>query len=199
MTIDRRWIDASLAEFTRAAAAQGPVPGSGSVAAALGALGAGMASMALGSVRGEGPAARLSAEAGEHAQALLACVDEDARAYAGYLEARAGRGDLATAVEAAIAVPEAMAQRALGALTCLEGGAGAVRARLASEVVTATQALLAAVESATFTARSNLPGLGDTRACEARRAALEARAAHARELARTILDRLPREPSGSPR
>jgi formiminotetrahydrofolate cyclodeaminase len=190
MTKPERWIDASLAEFTRAAAAQGPVPGSGSVAAALGALGAGMASMALGSARGEASAARLAAEAGELAEGLLACVDEDSHAYAGYLEARAGRGDLAAAVEGSIAVPEAIAERALAALVCLERGFPAVRPRLHSEGVTATQALLAAAESATFTARSNLPGLGDVRAREARAAALETRVARARDLARTLLDRL---------
>ena len=190
MTKPERWIDASLAEFTRAAAAQGPVPGSGSVAAALGALGAGMASMALGSGRGEDSVARLSAEAARLAEGLLACVDDDTRAYGGYLEARAGRGDLAAAVEGSIAVPEAIAERALAALACLERGIPAVRSHLYSEGVTATQALLAAVESATFTARSNLPGLGDVRAREARAAALEARVAGARELARTLHARL---------
>ena len=190
MTKPERWIDASLAEFTRAAAAQGPVPGSGSVAAALGALGAGMASMALGSGRGEDSVARLSAEAARLAEGLLACVDEDTRAYGGYLEARAGRGDLAAAVEGSIAVPEAIAEHALAALVCLERGFPAVRSRLYSEGVTATQALLAAVESATFPARSNLPGLGDVRTRETRAAALEARVTRARELARTLLDRL---------
>lgn len=184
-----RWIDASLAEFTRAAAAQGPVPGSGSVAAALGALGAGMASMALGSVRGEGSTGCSSAEAGELAEGLLERVDEDARAYAGYLEARAGHGDLPRAVEASIAVPEAVADQAVAALVCLERGVSSVRARLHSECLTATHALLAAVESATFTARSNLPGLGEAER-ETRLVTLEARCARGRELARLILERI---------
>src|SRR5262245_11962328 len=95
------WVDRSLAEFARAAAARGPVPGSGSVAAAVGALGAGLASMALGNAGGEA-GAQAAAELARTMEQLLARVDGDARAYASYLEARAGRGDLGAAVEGSI-------------------------------------------------------------------------------------------------
>lgn len=151
----------SLAAFARAAAAQGPVPGSGSVAAGVGALGAGLVSKALGSVRGEPKAARLAAEAERAMSALLECVERDARAYSGYLEARAGRGELATAVAASIAVPREIADHALAALEHLVAGFESVRTRLHSEGVTASHTLRAAIEGAVFTARSNLPGLAD--------------------------------------
>jgi glutamate formiminotransferase/formiminotetrahydrofolate cyclodeaminase len=184
------WVDRSLAEFARAAAAQGPVPGSGSVAAAVGALGAGLASMALGSVRGESHRAESASELARLMEGLLARVDGDAQAYASYLEARAGRGELAPAIEGSIAVPCEVAEHALAALERLADGAAAVRARLASEVLTASQALLACVEGATFTARSNLPGLDEPRLRDERRRELSALCARARELARTIQDRV---------
>ena len=187
------WVDRSLAEFARAAAAQGPVPASGSVAAAVGALGAGLARMALGSVRGEASAARAAAELRQRMEGLLACVDRDAAAYASYLEARAGRAELAPAVAGSIAVPREMAVGALAALEELAAGIAAVRPRLASEGLTAAQALLACVEGASFTARSNLPGLADPREREARRRELLGLEERAAELVRAIKDHLERD------
>ena len=184
------WVDRSLAEFAHAAAAQGPVPASGCVAAAVGALGAGLASMALGSARGEGSAVRAAAEVHALMEELLACVDRDAEAYALFLEARAGRAELARAVAGSIEVPGRMARGALAALERLSAGVAAVRPHLASEGVTAARALLACVEGATFTARSNLPNLADPAEREAWRAELEALSARAGELARSILDHL---------
>ncbi|NOT29382.1 MAG: hypothetical protein HOP15_02910, partial [Planctomycetes bacterium] len=116
-------------------------------------------------------------------------VDRDAEAYARYLAARAGRADLGPAIEGSIAVPRQVAELALAALERLAAGIALVRPRLASEAVTAAQALLACVEGATFTARSNLPGLSDPRAREERRGELCALAVRARELARAIRDR----------
>lgn len=143
------------------------------MAAALGALGAGLASMALGSGRGEGQAARLALEETRLMGGLIAAVDRDAEAYVGYLEARAGRGDLVHAVERSIAVPLDIAEQALAALESLLAGVGAIRPRLSSEGVTAAWALRAAVEGATSTADANLAGLLDAGVRERRRAELE--------------------------
>jgi len=182
----------TLAGFARKAAEPGPVPGSGSVAAALGALGAGLASMALRATAGESTTTRQDDAQGaqgaqDHAQgaaatmeALLARVDADATAYARYLEARAGHGDLAEAVAGSIAVPREVAEQALAALERLERGLGSVRPRLRSEAFTASRALLAAVESACHTAGSNLPALDDPAERERVRTTLEALRARAR-------------------
>ncbi|HEX6882752.1 MAG TPA: cyclodeaminase/cyclohydrolase family protein [Planctomycetota bacterium] len=186
-------IDRSLAEFVRAAAAPGPVPGSGSVAAALGALGAALGSMALGAARGEDhapEAARTAARAlGASAEALLAAVDEDARAYQGFLEARAGRGALPEALARSIAVPRTVAEGALAALERLSAGWAGIRPRLASEGLTAAQALLACVEGAAFTASANLEGLADAGARAAQAGELEALRGRARDLARAVSTR----------
>jgi formiminotetrahydrofolate cyclodeaminase len=178
------WVDRSLAELARAAAARGPVPGSGGVAAAIGALGAGLASMALGSARGESSGA--AAELVRDMEGLLARVDRDVAAYTSYLEARNGRGELQAAVEGAIAVPREVAEHALAALERLAARLADVRPHLHSEALTAAQALLACVEGATFTARSNLPGLADPSGRDERSAALAGLAARARELARQV-------------
>jgi len=190
MTGSGRWVDRSLAEFARATAAQGPVPGSGSVAAAVGALGAGLASMALGSARDEGAAAQAARELARTMEALLARVDADAEAYARYLEARAGRAELEPAVEGSIAVPAEMAALALAALQRLAEGSTAVRPRLHSELVTASQALFACVEGATFTARSNLSGLAAPERCAEHEHALGELRARAAGLVRAIQEPL---------
>jgi len=152
-------IERSVAEFARLLAADQPVPGSGSGTAAIGALGAALASMALRAGRGEVPpeAARLDGLC----TLLLAAVDEDARAYAAYRAARAGRGELAPALQASIDVPRAVVTRALEALELLRAGVEGIRPRLRSEAWSASRALLASLEGASFTARSNLPGLPD--------------------------------------
>ena len=182
-------IDRSLAEFVRAAAAPGPVPGSGSVAAALGALGAALGSMALGAARGEGHAPEAARAHGASAEALLAAVDEDARAYQGFLEARAGRGALPEALARSIAVPRTVAEDALAALERLSAGWAGIRPRLASEGLTAAQALLACVEGAAFTASANLAGLADAGARAAQAGELEALRGRARDLARAVSTR----------
>lgn len=164
------------------------------MAAAVGALGAGLASMALGATRGEGARPEDARELAREMEELLSLVDRDIEAYGRYLEARAGRGALAPAVEGSIAVPVEMADRALAALQRLAQGAQGVRPRLRSEVVTASQALLACVEGATFTARSNLPGLDGADARTARSQALTVLCARADELVRVIQARVRDEP-----
>lgn len=160
------------------------------MAAAVGALGAGLASMALGSARGEG-ASGAAAELVACMEDLLARVQGDADAYGGYLAARAGGGDLALAVERSIRVPQEVATLALDGLERLLTGFATVRQRLHSEVVTGGQALLAAVEGATFTARSNLPGLADAHARERHALELERLVTRARSCARQLHDLLP--------
>lgn len=190
MTRSRVLVDGSLSDFVRAAAAPGPVPGSGSVAAAVGALGAGLASMALRSARGEGPADGLADDEAGLMTALLERVDGDAEAYGRYLEARGGKGDLAAAIERSIAVPREIAECSLAALERLEAGVASVRPRLQSEVMTAAQALRAAVEGAAFTACANLPGLADPSARARQRAQLDALCGRAGELVRALHEHL---------
>lgn len=194
MTRPERWVDRSLAEFVRAAAAPGPAPGSGSVAAVVGALGAGLASMALASTRGEDAAADDARELAREMEELLARVDRDTEAYARYLEARAGRGALAPAVEGSIEVPFEMVEHALAALQRLADGISRVRPHLRSEVVTATQALFACVEGAASTARANLPALTEPDRRAARAQALDARRGQAAELVRAIQAQLGGDP-----
>ena len=167
-------VERSVAEFSRLLAADLPVPGSGSGTAAIGALGAALASMALRAGRGEAPPGALRLD--ELRARLLAAVDEDARAYSAYRAARAGEGDLSAALRASIDVPRAVVTLALEALELLRAGVGEVRPRLRSEAWSATWALLASLEGASFTARSNLPGL---------EAAAE-RVRHERELAEQL-------------
>jgi formiminotetrahydrofolate cyclodeaminase len=191
MTTPGRWVDRPLADFVRAAAAPGPVPGSGSGAAALGALGAALASMALARPAGEGDADGPSERLRACMEALLARVDEDVEAYAAFLAARAGRGALEPAVEASFAVRAALADDGLSALGELAGHAAEARPHLASEVVTAAEALLACVRGATFTARSNLRGLADLARRTALAHALDQREARAAALHATVRASLP--------
>jgi glutamate formiminotransferase/formiminotetrahydrofolate cyclodeaminase len=188
MTVPEGLIGLSLAGFAHAAASMDPAPGSGSVAAAVGALGASLGSMALRSGRDEvpNPGREGSRELEGLAAELLGLVDEDARAYSAYLAARRGGGDLGGAVERSIAVPRHIAELSARALEQLCRGSGAVRPRLHSEVVTASRSLLAAVEGATFTAASNLPGLADSARAGIERAALAALSARARELVQDL-------------
>lgn len=165
-------VERSVAEFSRLLAADLPVPGSGCGTAAIGALGAALASMALRAGRGEAPppaALRLD----RLRERLLVAVDEDARAYSAYRAALAGEGELAQALKASIDVPRAIVTDALEALELLRAGVAGIRPRLRSEAWSASRALLASLEGASFTARANLPGLAD--AAE--------RARHERELA----------------
>jgi len=166
----------SLAEFARLLAADRPVPGSGCGLAAIGALGAALASMALRAGRGEVPPAAARLE--ELSARLLAAVDEDARAYSAYRAACAGEGELAPALAASIDVPRAVVAAALEGLRLLRAGVAGVRPRLRSEAYGASRALLTTVEGASFTARANLPGLADG----------AERARHERELAEQVAE-----------
>lgn len=145
----------TLGEFAELLAARVPVPGSGCAAAAIGALGAALASMALRVGRGEDSAAvvlleRLRAE-------LLLAVEADARAYGDFRATQASGGDLAAARRASIEVPSGIARASLAALETLRQSVHGVKPALRAETLTAAHALLAAVEGASFTALANAP------------------------------------------
>jgi len=176
----------ALSEFADLLAARTPVPGSGCAAAAIGALGAALASMALRVGRGEDPPEVVELE--RLRAGLLADVEADGRAYQDFLAARAGRGDLARARQLSIDVPRRIAEASLAALACLERGVRGVKPPLHSETLTSSQALLAAVEGASFTALANLPALPASGARDPEREELEALRARARELACALRD-----------
>lgn len=182
-------VDVSLAELVRRVAARAPVPGSGSVAAAVGALGAGLASMALRSAREEPESSESRAAELETTSArLLEQVDLDARAFdelrAATVKPRAGPEDGARerALERSVAVPLSTAELALSALRGLGAGAAGVRPALRSECVASAHALVAALEGSGAVVEANLASFGDERASARHRAALTAARAEAREL-----------------
>jgi formiminotetrahydrofolate cyclodeaminase len=151
MGVSTKLSELSLAEFSRAAASRAPAPGSGSVAALLGALGSSLASMALGATTGEDELARLR-------ESLLALVDRDAEAYRAFLDAPPD--ERGSALARAAEVPAEIARQSLTALEILARGLPRVRTILRCECSTAAGALLAAVEGAVETARANLQACG---------------------------------------
>jgi formiminotetrahydrofolate cyclodeaminase len=88
---------------------------------------------------------------------LLAAVEADASAYGAWREAQAAGADLSAARQASIEVPAGIAAASLAALEVLHRNARGIRPSLLAEVRTATRALLAAVEAASFTALVNQP------------------------------------------
>jgi formiminotetrahydrofolate cyclodeaminase len=145
----------TLAEFSELLAARTPVPGSGCAAAAIGALGTALASMALRVGRGEDPAAVVALE--RLRTQLLEAVEADARAYGAFRAAQTRGADLAPARRESIEVPAGIAAASLAALEHLHQGVGGIRPSLQAETLTATRALLAAIEGASFTALANHP------------------------------------------
>jgi formiminotetrahydrofolate cyclodeaminase len=190
MTDPTALADLSLSDLTRAVASASPVPGSGSVAAALGALGTGLASMALAARSGEEAPSESQAALERTRAELLARIDRDAAAYRSFLSARRGKGNVAEAAELSIRVPREVAELALDALEHLAAGLPRVRRQLSSECVTAGEALFAAVEGAVFTAGSNLETLADARRRAEHGAALATLRRRAHELHRTLRERL---------
>lgn len=133
-------------------------PGSGAVAAGLGALGAGLVSMASTGGEGEGAgtsdqapyAEGRASELGALRRRLLELVDEDAAAYAAWIAARAApEGDAAAldkARRAAVGVPVEVMEQALAALRIAAAGAPGVRAGRRTDLRVGARALRAAVE-----------------------------------------------------
>lgn len=139
------------------------------MAAAVGALGAGLASMAFRHVSGEAKAAYAAARADELeglSSSLLNLVDADAQAYEAWRATRAdagadaaGDGEAARkAAEQALEVPLEIMEAAVAALRLLALGAPDVSAALRCECVTAARSLAAAVESAGIVVAENLTG-----------------------------------------
>jgi len=184
MGVSTKLTDLSLAEFCRRVASRSPTPGSGSVAALVGALGTGLASMALRSAAGD--TAAPCAELERLRESLLERVDQDAEAYEAFRAAPAASPVREQALQRSIAVPAEIAQLSLEALRALAEGASGVRPALASECQMAAGALLAAVEGAAATAAANLPGLGDSAAAADHGFRLGAIRRRARELSEGV-------------
>jgi len=153
--------------FVARVADRASTPGAGSVAAAVGALGAGLASMAFRHVPGEGAgayAAGRADELDELSSTLLRLVDADAEAYAAWRASRAATAatpDAAAesarkAAEQALEVPLEIMEASVAALRLLAVGVGQVSAALHCECLTAARSLEAAVESAGVVVAENL-------------------------------------------
>lgn len=177
-----------LAAFVERVAGPDPTPGGGSVAATLGALGAGLASMAFRVAAGEGRSpvpAYMGARADELDElraALVAGVDADASAYAAWRAA----GQDARAAERALEVPIETMERAVAALRLLAAGSHAVPERLRSECSAAAIALRAAVDAAGVIAADNLSSFEDEGFRSERGATLDTLRARAAELLREV-------------
>ncbi len=162
-----------LADFIEQAAARSSTPGGGSVAAVVGALGAGMLAMAVNFTRG-------GAKFKDVAELMDASADELARARAMFLElmnedmaafeqwqsawrmdksdpARAEALKLATAT--AIAVPQETASLALTVLQKIAQLADKVNPRLLSDVGVAAVLAEAALRAAHYNIRVNLASM----------------------------------------
>jgi glutamate formiminotransferase/formiminotetrahydrofolate cyclodeaminase len=169
-----RLVALSLTDFVHRVSDRNPLPGSGCVAAAVGALGAALAIMVVRS----GPYEREEGLLTGLRDDLLGCVDRDAEAYEAFIAARRARRPVEDVLEGAIRVPAEIAELSLSALERLASSVHGIRPALSCECWTAALALGAAVEGAARTARANLPQDAEGRRVEE----LEARCDRAREL-----------------
>jgi formiminotetrahydrofolate cyclodeaminase len=171
--------DMTVTQVTAALAAATPTPGGGSAAALAGALGASLVAMVArlsqGRPRYEAHAERHAAalEAAEAARVrMLELMDEDARAYAAFREARqmphatdaeAGARDDASRIAArhATSVPLAVVQTCHGLIDTTEGMVGRSNASAASDLEVAALLIECAARGAAENALVNLPAVGD--------------------------------------
>ena len=164
----------SLGALTERLAATAPVPGAGSGAAAIAAVGASLVSMAFRRTFDEGASGQGAymngrAESLERLRvALLSFVDRDAEAYNAFLAARAmdkgsdaarakRRAALESAARTTIEVPFEILEAALAGLRLAAVGAPHQHPNLLCETATGAQALFASVESCARIVRENLP------------------------------------------
>ncbi len=168
--------DAFVHEVSR----ESPAPGGGSVSALAGSLGAALASMVANLTSGKaGYEATWTkmAETAEKAQAvkdaLLLAVDEDTRAFNGYMEAlrlpkgtpeeKTARNEAMQAgLKRAATVPLKTAELALAALALCKTTAEAGNKNSASDAGVGAQMARAAVMGACLNVRVNLPGIKDS-------------------------------------
>jgi len=198
---DTALADRSVTDFAHVAASESPAPGGGSVAAAVGALGAAMGTMVANlSAHKRGWDDRwehFSAWA-ERGQAcvgrLLALIDEDTRAFDAVLEAyrmpKETEADLArrdAAVEAAtqgaIASPLAVIRASIEAMDVAVAMSGEGLPTSISDAGVGALCARAAIRAAALNVRINAPGLKDRAFAEAALAEADAAmaAAEARE------------------
>jgi len=171
--------DRTLRDFCAETASKSATPGGGSVAAAVGALGAALAQMVASltvdkagfeAVREE--MRQVLEEGTRLRRRLLDHIDEDCAAYRGYMQAlslpkateeekAARRAALRAAAKTATDVPISIAEDALATMPLTQ--AVVLRGNRSAVTDGAMAALLArvAIRSAVLNARINLPALGD--------------------------------------
>ncbi len=163
--------DLELANFVREVAAPTPAPGSGSVSAGLGALGASLVSMAFAISAGEGdegqaPYVRGRAEElGALSERMLTIVDLDAAGFAAWRRSLRDPGgkDSEQARElarAAVTLPFEILENAVAGLRLAEVGAAGVRPALRTELTVGARALRNALDCAWDVVSANLAGGG---------------------------------------
>jgi len=188
--------DAFVHEVSR----ESPAPGGGSVAALAGALGAALASMVANlTVQKPGyedawPAMNDLAEKAQTVKdALLAAVDEDTRAFNGYMEAMrlpketieekaARKAAMQAGLKQAIAVPLETARRSLEAMALARDAAGSGNKNSASDAGVGALLGHAGVMGACLNVRINLPGVDDPTYVAEMAAAVETLETEARTL-----------------
>ncbi len=173
-------VDLALGSFAEDLAAPTPTPAGGSTAAAVGALGAALVSMAFRVAAGDGESGTPAYMAGradeldDLREVLLEAVDRDAAAYRRWVKAsKQARADDEQAAQAALEVfevPLEIAEHAIAALRLLHVGAAEVPAPLASDLEVARHTLEAAARGGLATATANLEVLDqdDARAADLR-------------------------------
>ena len=168
--------NATIADFTAAAAAKQPTPGGGAVTALAGALAATMGEMVLqysvnkkDLVTHAAFNAEVLAEFTRARHALLELMAEDQAVFAALTAAKKAGGETQSFVEACIAVPQAMGAMALAILDLARRVAPTSNRYLASDLAVCGELATAAVRAASHNVRANL---GDVSA--ERRAELEA-------------------------
>lgn len=163
-----RLVDHSLKDYLDDLASLAPAPGGGSAAAYVGALGAGLITMAaLYSIgRGkdkavDGKLRAIKRRSEALRRKLLAAVDTDAAAYQAVVDSRKGTpAQKQRALKKAVAVPRQVAEWCYEAVDLtpylVENG----NKYLISDVEVAAELLLAAFRSAMINVRINQPGGG---------------------------------------
>ncbi|MFK7960070.1 MAG: cyclodeaminase/cyclohydrolase family protein [Phycisphaerales bacterium] len=183
-------------------AAKQPTPGGGAVAALVGAISAALGSMVVAYSRGRkalAPHANRLESAGNaldaHRARAIELAAEDARAYGALNELWKRPADdpvrvrdMPAAVQAAIDAPMAAAQLGLETLSVLERLVGHSNRHLGSDLAIAAILAEAAVRSALWNVRINLPMLDDAAAQSACEATIESSLKRAAAACRSIED-----------
>ena len=169
MSSSSKLVDLSFSAFVGRIAAPGVAPASGSLAAATGALGASLASMAFRSASGESGASipaymkGRAEELDELAGVLLSHVDRDAEAYTAWRAcSESTAGDETAAAERekwrleSLEAPLETVEMSLAALRLVAVGTPECSPRLLSECDAAALALFAALEAGAAVCRANL-------------------------------------------